>query len=157
LKGLQGAADDDHDNVVTLGELIAYAEIQTKNYVARTQSLLQRPYLSGALTAEVLRFDIGRILAPPLAMAPFDEKQAKADQGAWAKHHKSEITITNSLGMKLTLIPPGEFLMGSPETELGYQDKRKDDEKQHRVRLTKPFYLGMYEVTQEEYEKLIDK
>ncbi len=59
--------------------------------------------------------------------------------------------VTNSLGMKFSLIPVGEFLMGSPESESG----RRSDEFQHRVKITKPFYLGVYEVTQGEYEKLM--
>jgi formylglycine-generating enzyme required for sulfatase activity len=59
--------------------------------------------------------------------------------------------MTNSIGMKLTLVPPGEFLMGSPNSE---QD-RSDGELQHRVRMTKPFYLGVYEVTQWEYERVM--
>ena len=62
---------------------------------------------------------------------------------------KLEKSFTNSLGMRLTLIPAGEFLMGSPEDE----KKRNPDEFQHRVRIVKPFYLGVYEVTQAEYEK----
>jgi formylglycine-generating enzyme required for sulfatase activity len=37
--------------------------------------------------------------------------------------------------MKLALIPPGEFLMGSPDNEIC----RNYDEYQHRVRITKPF------------------
>ena len=61
--------------------------------------------------------------------------------------------ITNSIGMRLKLIPPGEFLMGSPETEAD----REDDEKQHRVRITQPYYLGVYEVTQAEYERVMEK
>ncbi len=59
--------------------------------------------------------------------------------------------ITNSIGMKLALVPAGEFLMGSPEGE----ENRGDDEQQHRVRITQPFYLGVYEVTQEEYQKVM--
>jgi len=58
---------------------------------------------------------------------------------------------TNSLGMKFSYIPPGEFTMGSPETEKG----RNDDETPHKVVLTKGFYLGVYEVTQEEYQQIM--
>jgi formylglycine-generating enzyme required for sulfatase activity len=50
--------------------------------------------------------------------------------------------------MRLNEIPAGRFLMGSPLEELG----RGDDEDQHWVRITKPFYLGLYPVTQEQYE-----
>ena len=49
--------------------------------------------------------------------------------------------------MKLVLIAPGEFLMGSPEIE----HDRSKVEYRHRVRLTKPFYLGVCEVTQADY------
>jgi formylglycine-generating enzyme required for sulfatase activity len=59
--------------------------------------------------------------------------------------------VTNSIGMKLRLIPAGEFTMGSPETE----SVRASDETQHRVSITKPFYLGVTEVTQEQYQKVM--
>jgi len=51
----------------------------------------------------------------------------------------------NSIGMKLKLIPAGEFLMGSPADEA---DRSDDEGPQHKVRITKPFYIGVTEVTQ---------
>jgi formylglycine-generating enzyme required for sulfatase activity len=60
-------------------------------------------------------------------------------------------TLVNSIGMRLTLIPAGKFKMGSPVTEV----YRNEDEWQHEVVITKPFYLGVYEVTQGEYEKTL--
>jgi len=60
--------------------------------------------------------------------------------------------ITNSIGMKLKLIPAGEFSMGSPESEEG---RSSDEGPQHRVRITRPFYLGVHEVTQTEYERMM--
>jgi formylglycine-generating enzyme required for sulfatase activity len=54
---------------------------------------------------------------------------------------------TNSIGMKLKLIPAGEFLMGSPESE----PEREENELQHRVRITRPFYLGIHTVTQSQW------
>jgi len=53
---------------------------------------------------------------PKLLRAPFDEATAMKKQQEWAKHLQREVIETNSLGMKLVLIPPGEFLMGSSET-----------------------------------------
>jgi formylglycine-generating enzyme required for sulfatase activity len=61
--------------------------------------------------------------------------------------------ITNSIGMKLVLIPKGTFMMGSPETEKG----RKENETQHEVTISKDYYLGVYEVTQAQYEKVMGK
>jgi serine/threonine protein kinase/formylglycine-generating enzyme required for sulfatase activity len=104
--------------------------------------------------------------APPPAVAPFDEKQAKEHQAAWAKHLGVPVEITNSIGMKLVLIPPGEFEMGSPneliEEELksvGGDIRRKDvlpgEGPRHHVRITRAFYLGTYLVTQEEYQRVM--
>lgn len=52
-----------------------------------------------------------------------------------------------SIGMQFVLVPEGEFPMGSPETER----YRNPGERQHRVRISRPFYLGKYEVTQEQW------
>jgi formylglycine-generating enzyme required for sulfatase activity/outer membrane protein assembly factor BamB len=60
--------------------------------------------------------------------------------------------LTNSIGMKLKLIPAGEFLMGSPDADPGARD---DEKPRHRVCITRPFYLGVYEVTQEEYTRVM--
>ena len=56
------------------------------------------------------------------------------------------IQIANELEM--VLIPAGKFKMGSPTTEVG----RHNGETQHEVTLTKQFYMGKYEVTQEQWE-----
>ncbi len=60
--------------------------------------------------------------------------------------------VTNSIGMKLVSIPAGEFQMGAPGGEYkAFSDERP----QHSVRITRPFYLGVYEVTQAEYEQVM--
>jgi formylglycine-generating enzyme required for sulfatase activity len=61
--------------------------------------------------------------------------------------------ITNSIGMKLMLIPKGTFMMGSPESE----ECRDKDENQHEVTISKDYYLGVYEVTQAQYEKVMGR
>ena len=58
-------------------------------------------------------------------------------------------TITNTIEMELVLIRAGEFLMGSPESDT---DAMADEKPQHRVRITRPFYLGVTEVTQGQYQ-----
>ena len=59
----------------------------------------------------------------------------------------------NSLGTKFRLIQPGTFMMGSPASEHG----RSSDEQQHRVTLTKPYYMGLYAVTVGEFKRFVDK
>jgi formylglycine-generating enzyme required for sulfatase activity len=59
-------------------------------------------------------------------------------------------TLHNDIGMQFVLIPAGEFLMGSNDREAD------DDEKPvHRVRISRPYYLGIYEVTQAEWEAVM--
>jgi serine/threonine-protein kinase len=103
--------------------------------------------------------------APPPAVAPFDATKAKEHQAAWAKYLGVPVAVTNSIGMKLVLIPPGEFEMGSPhelideelktasKDDKWYLDRLPSEGPRHHVRITRPFYLGMYPVTQEEYQK----
>jgi len=63
--------------------------------------------------------------------------------------------LTNSIGMKLVLIPAGEFLMGTEEDQdatmsaFPYVDPAlmAREWPRHKVRITRPFYMGMYEVT----------
>jgi formylglycine-generating enzyme required for sulfatase activity len=60
--------------------------------------------------------------------------------------------LTNSIGMRLALVSPGVFLMGSPPDEA----ERHDDEHQHEVEITRPFYAGIHPVTQEQYQRVMD-
>jgi formylglycine-generating enzyme required for sulfatase activity len=61
--------------------------------------------------------------------------------------------ISNSLGMRLALIPAGEFLMGSPDSDKDSEDAEKP---QHRVRITRPFYLGATEVTVGQFRRVVE-
>ena len=58
--------------------------------------------------------------------------------------------FTNSIGMKLVLVPAGSFLMGSPEGQ-----GSSDEHPRHRVTITRPFYLGVYEVTQAQWRAVM--
>jgi len=60
--------------------------------------------------------------------------------------------IVNSIGMVLVPIPAGQFQMGSPDSD---NDAEDDQKPQHQVKITKPFYLAAYEVTQSQYEKVM--
>ncbi|MFO0902103.1 MAG: formylglycine-generating enzyme family protein [Pirellulales bacterium] len=68
-------------------------------------------------------------------------KQASAPTG--------EASFENSVGMKFTYIPPGDFLFGSPA------DDRHEGEFPQRPITIKGFHLGVYEVTQGEYARVM--
>ena len=59
--------------------------------------------------------------------------------------------VTNSIGMEMRLISKGKFMMGSPEDE----EKRYHDETLHQVEITKPFYIGVYEVKRGEWKAIM--
>jgi len=58
-------------------------------------------------------------------------------------------TIDTKQGQVLRLVGPGEFTMGTPRREQG----RRANETQRQVRITRPFYLGLYEVTNREFRE----
>ena len=62
--------------------------------------------------------------------------------------------LTNSIDAKLALIPAGEFLMGSCRATTR---PRIDEKPQHRVRITRPFYLGVTEVTRGQFRGFVDE
>jgi formylglycine-generating enzyme required for sulfatase activity len=90
--------------------------------------------------------------SPALAMAPFDRREAQAFQQAWSDHLGCEREVVNSIQMRFALIPAGEFVMGSPPTEA---NRNADEGPQHQVRITRPFFFGIFEVTQDEYERVM--
>lgn len=69
-------------------------------------------------------------------------------------HETQAKIITNAIGMRLVAISAGEFRMGSPDSD---KDGSEDEKPQHRVRITQPFYLGAFEVTQAEFERVMGR
>jgi formylglycine-generating enzyme required for sulfatase activity len=83
------------------------------------------------------KLDVPVVIAPPPAAVPVPPEAAAAPP----------TPFVNSIGMWLLPVEPGEFVMGSPPEEEGHDP----DETQHKVRLTKPFLLGVFPVTQSQY------
>jgi formylglycine-generating enzyme required for sulfatase activity len=88
--------------------------------------------------------------------------QSDANEAARMQDYTTKILgitkeLTLDLGGKVTmrfmLIPAGGFLMGSPQEETG----RAGNESQHQVIISKPFHMGAFEVTQEQYEVVMGK
>ncbi len=75
------------------------------------------------------------LLCPFSAGAQEDKKSEKPE-------------FVNSIGMKFKLIPAGSFYMGGDG---------ENERPHHKVFITKPFYMGVNEVTQEEFEKVMGK
>ncbi|MCH7987911.1 MAG: SUMF1/EgtB/PvdO family nonheme iron enzyme, partial [Planctomycetes bacterium] len=63
-----------------------------------------------------------------------------------------ETTLEHDIAGRLVLIPEGEFLMGSTEDEL---ESRASERPQHKVVIDKPFYMGAYEVTYDQFRRFV--
>jgi len=85
---------------------------------------------------------------------------------ATASQHPAPQVFENSLGMKFVLVPAGDFLMGSDETPASlardfpqYEVARflqlNDEAPVHRVRISKPFWLGQHEVTVGQFRQFL--
>jgi serine/threonine-protein kinase len=66
---------------------------------------------------------------------------------------EANIVFTNSIGMKLVRLPAGKFMMGSPDAEV---DREEREGPVHEVTLTKPFSLGVHEVTVGQFRAFAD-
>jgi formylglycine-generating enzyme required for sulfatase activity/tRNA A-37 threonylcarbamoyl transferase component Bud32 len=108
------------------------------------------------------------VAAPAPAAAPFDAAQARAHQERWAEYLELPAELTNSLGMSFRLIPPGEYVQGSPAEDVDYWLRKLPPAEEplwrgvlqsaappRRVVLTRPYYLSMYETTQRQYAALM--
>ena len=89
------------------------------------------------------------IVSKTYAAAP-SSQPATTPASSQASQPAKELTLDlgDKVTMKLAIIPAGKFLMGSPKDE---KDRRDDEGPQHEVTISKPFYMGIYEVTQEQY------
>ena len=94
----------------------------------------------------------------------YDLKKVLALKPAGSKRKQLTVDLGSGVSMKLVYIPAGEFMMGSGES--AEQVARKGDGKvewfkgehpQHRVRLSKDFYMGVHEVTQAQYRAVMGK
>ena len=97
---------------------------------------------------------LGISASNPSLLVESDEDDNVPPRRAIASFPDPDGTITNSIGMKLVPIAAGEYLMGSPDDcPLG----NADEEFQHLVRITKPFLIGMHQVTQTQFEQVMGR
>jgi eukaryotic-like serine/threonine-protein kinase len=107
---------------------------------------------------------------PAVAVVPFFRSEAREHQESWARQMNVPREIEAGNEMQLVLIPPGQFLMGSSDEDIdrllsnrkaytGHEGRRQRvrfEGPQRDVTLTKPFYLGIHEVTQQQYEAVTE-
>ena len=100
------------------------------------------------LVGFVFAFQAKLLADPPLYMVVYD-----LDKTEWkVRYTNDDPDLTDdacrTTELWLRYIPAGKFKMGSPTDELG----RSDNETRHEVTLTQPFYIGVFECTQRQWE-----
>jgi formylglycine-generating enzyme required for sulfatase activity/dienelactone hydrolase len=106
-------------------------------------------FLLGTLLASLAAGGVPQAAPPKF---PFDEAAARSWQKASAETLGVPVEAVGPGGIAFVLVPPGTFLMGSPDDEPG----RKPDERLHPVTLTKPFYLAKHEVTVAQFRAFVE-
>ena len=100
-------------------------------------------------------FQHGNNSIPPDRKPEEKDKTAKANEKAFHPlqlgDRAGQVWKKNSLNMAFCWCPPGHFSMGSPAEETG----RSDDEGQVSVHLTRGFWMGQYEVTQDQWKRIM--
>ncbi len=154
LEGLRGGARDPRTGEVTWSQLAEYVARQMESEVPRLvgDGAVQTPHPFG-----------NRPGRSPV-LAKYEPLPGHEDILPPPK------AISNSIGMKLVGIPAGKFLMGSTAEErkltlarISIDEVRERfagfmaQERPHEVRITKSFHMGMHEVTQAQYQKVMGK
>ena len=182
LNGLRGEAMNSRDEVDWLS-LAAYAVSEVPRNtqtLLEDNTIVQQPNLVGNLAGSPIlatrinldktidksssleptsAFHIGRLwgaVTPEPLEAPFDSDSITVARKGIGEAMGIHPSFINNAGMKFVLIPPGRFTMGwfDPKKELGIFFNQTY-EAIHEVTITKPFFLGTYEVTQSQYLKIM--
>ena len=93
--------------------------------------MAQRRFVIATVSASCVLFTVFHLFASSAPAQPAGEK-----------------TFTNSSGMEFVLIPAGTFMMGDADGEA-------DERPAHQVTISRPFYLGKYEVTQAQWHAIM--
>jgi formylglycine-generating enzyme required for sulfatase activity len=95
---------------------------------------------------------------PPLPLHSFDFVTVTLDKDGKLKSRETKRAqafaedMGGGVKLEMVAVPPGEFMMGSPETEA---NRSKDEGPQHRVRINYWFYMGEFEVTQAQWRAVM--
>jgi formylglycine-generating enzyme required for sulfatase activity len=90
------------------------------------------------------------VVTPPPSPPPSTSGGTQVAVGVYPQSPETPKTHRNSIGMEFVLIPAGTFQMGSDDS-----DARVNEKPVHTVRITQPFYLDKYEVTQGQWQAVM--
>ncbi len=142
-----------------LDSILEQEELEKQKRIEHLQSLAAAYYTNGdyekaiPILKEILVLDLNSIAAQKLlarCQLRVEERKDLSVPGAKAGERKTY--TVNGVEFAFRWCPAGTFMMGSPTSEEG----RYDDEKQHRVTLTKGFWMMEMEVTQKQWKAVME-
>ena len=137
-RGLEGAADFDSNGIVDSDEVYRHV-------------LSEVPAGARAIRPQHKQTPV-RVIGPDVVgLFAMCETTPVKDRKRHRRYLQPGDSITNSIGMKLTMLPNGMTLIGSPKDEY----RRGDDEQSEPVILTDRVTIGTHEVTQREYAEVM--
>ncbi len=148
IEGLKGAAANRRGSV-NWSDLTSYVQEEVPAYVRKAARELKQP-LPAQNPHAVVNARRPVVLVASLPRAADGKKERPATEKVFA----ASKAVVSSIGMRLVRIPRGTFTMGSPADQ---KDRRDDEGPQHEVEITREFYLGEKEVTQQEYGAVMGK
>ncbi len=127
----------------------AVGEASTKQNLTKAAPVVER---LEAAVAKKDKFAAEDLLAEVEKLIPKDERIAalrKSVEAVPGLKKSVSLDLGGGATMELVLIRPGSFMMGDDKSD------QKDEKPAHKVTITKPFYMGKYEVTQEQWQALM--
>jgi formylglycine-generating enzyme required for sulfatase activity len=154
LLGLVGLSSDPdaRDEAVVGGETGAAQEAAPDPVALLVQQLGAASYVKREEAGKELKA-LGEKALPALLDAAAASKDPEVHLRASALAHTIMLDCRNGKvsGLQMAVIKADEFTMGSPAAEPG----RRADEAEHPVRIARSFFLGVYELTQAQYRRVM--
>ena len=113
-----------------------------------------------------MRIAIASILCLVALVSLFSAQGVAAGKLQQAQTAPAALDLGEGVKLELVLIPAGKFMMGSPKDEEGRDGyeirmmiagKNDNEGPRHEVTISKPFYMGIYLVTQQQYQQVMGK
>lgn len=115
---------------------------------------IAQPVDIDSFSVQSLPSDLIPIKTAPVNMAVLAPGSdiALENQIKFAQKTRLPVTVKSRMSeITFSLIPPGSFKMGSSK----WEDRRDNDEKQHSVTITRPYYIGTLEITQAQWLRVM--
>ncbi len=143
LEALSGNADADNNGLITAKDIYDYVH----PLVASHSDQRQTPRMFTLYGTAQMVFLSPEVQYPEGLRPGKTQKQVRPARDN-SLELDSQQEFNNSIGMKLKLIQPGTFMMGSENGD-------PNEQPVHEVTIARPFYIGVYEVTQREYKMIM--